>query len=199
MNKPKIDRQTAYAKLPPEICSDDKLLELLAKQNYVFIIAFRGYYQDTMGAPGKNDRGIYDDCMCVVSDRVFMTFNGNTDPSRFRPGIATLVPGVYPYRRAKHGITTHADGGYWAFRPATKNESLPVWRDGDVRLNGKGERMTSEGIAINIHKGGYNTTSSEGCQTIYPDQWDNFRDTVYDLMAQCSQEKILYVLADWEQ
>lgn len=197
MNKPKIDRQTAYAKLPPAICNDPKLLELLTHQKYVFIIAFRGYYMDTMGVPGKNDRGIYDDCICVASNSVFMTFNGNTDPSRFRPatkdqqGVATLIPGVYPYRKGKHGIATHTDGGYWAFRPATKNEAVPVTRDGQTG--------TFEGIAINIHKGGYGTTSSEGCQTIHPDQWNDFRDTVYDLMAQCNQDKILYVLADWTQ
>jgi hypothetical protein len=191
MNKPKIDRQTAYAKLPPAICNDDKFLALIAKQHYVFIIGFRGYYQDTMGAPGKNDRGIYDDCMCVVADGVFLTFNGNTDPSRFRPGIATLVPGVHPYRKGKHGITTHADGGYPAFRPATKNEALPVTRDGQVG--------TSMGVAINIHKGGYNTTSSEGCQTIYPDQWLDFQANVYKLMDERGQDSILYLLAEWEQ
>lgn len=191
MNRPNIDRQTAYAKLPPVACNNADLLNLLAKKNYVFLISFRGYYQDSMGKPGVNDRGIYDDCMCVVSDSNFVTFNANTDPSVFRKGIATLIPGIYPYRKGKHGITTHADGGYWAFRPATLNEAVPVTRDGQEGI--------SSGVAINIHKGGYNSTSSEGCQTIYPDQWSEFQTMVYHLMDKCNQDNILYVLVDWKQ
>lgn len=182
MNKPKITEAKAMQFVPVEVLEKYK----------VFLIGFRGYYQDTMGKPGVNDRGIYDDCICVSAPKgVFMTFNGNTDPSRFKLGIATLVPGVHLYRKGKHGITTHADGGYWAFRPATKNEALPVTRDGEEGIK--------EGIAINIHKGGQWTTGSAGCQTIYPDQWLEFQVAVYKLMDEYKQDKIPYVLVDWVQ
>jgi lysozyme len=187
MNKPKITRDQALAWLA-YIAEPVKLDRV---RYPVFLIGFRGYYQDTMGKPGVNDRGIYDDAICVVAPEAFLTFNGNTDPSRFRPGIATLVPGVHMYRRGKHGITTHADGGYPAFRPATKSEALPVTRDGQEGIK--------EGIAINIHKGGYGTTSSEGCQTVHPDQWLDFQGVVYKLMDAYGQDKIPYVLIEWVQ
>jgi lysozyme len=189
MNKPKLKREEFEIILPSLIW--DQIREKTNNFSQVYLVGFRGYYQDTMGKPGVNDRGIYDDAMCIVSPDKFLTFNGNTDPSRFRPGVATLVPGVYMYRKGKHGITTHADGGYWALRPATKNEALPVTRDGQEGI--------SQGIAINIHKGGYGTTSSEGCQTIYPDQWLEFRGTVYKLMDDYNQDTIPYVLIDWKQ
>lgn len=131
----------------------------------VVLVGVRGYYRDTMGEVGKNDRGIYDDALFIVSPTHFSAWNANTDPSVHRPGIATLVPGVHRYRPGKHGIS-RPGGGYPAFRPATKDEALPVMRDGDTNPR--------PGIAINIHRGSASTTSSEGCQTVPPSQWDAF-------------------------
>lgn len=131
----------------------------------VVLVGVRGYYRDTMGQPGCNDRGIYDDALFIVSPTHFSAWNANTDPSAHRPGIATLVPGVHRYRKGNHGIS-RPGGGYPAFRPATPGEQLPVTRDGVVN--------PKPGIAINIHRGGRTTTSSEGCQTLPPAQWDAF-------------------------
>lgn len=136
------------------------------------ILAMRGYFQDSMGKPGVNDRGIYDDAFFVVSPREHRSFFGNTDPTRHKHGVAMIMPGVHPYRRAYH--KWGKAGGHPAFRPATPGEELPVWRDGieDPR----------PGIACNMHRGGWTTTSSEGCLTIHPDHWQEFYDMVDRLM-----------------
>lgn len=153
----------------------------------VFLMGLRGYYKNTMGEIGENDRGIYDDCICLFAPGYFKTFNANTDPSIYRKGIATLKPGVHIYKKGKHGIS-RPGGGYPALRPATLGEKLPVTRDGQ-----KGDLY---GIAINIHKGGIKTTSSEGCQTIHPEQWNDFIDNVYKRMTAAKQSKIPYILTE---
>jgi lysozyme len=194
MIRPRITRDAAIGKLPEDISAGLSKFASKYTSPVVMVIAFRGYYLDTMGVPGQNDRGIYDDCMCAVWPEGFVTFNGNTDPSRHKESVATLVPGLHFYKQGKHGITTHADGGYLAFRPATPDESLPVWRDGEdwgVKV--------FKGIAINLHKGGYTTTSSEGCQTIYPDQWLEFQQMVYHLMDKYKQSILPYALVDFKQ
>jgi len=133
-----------------------------------FILFVRGYYFRTMGDPAKNDRGIYDDAAFIVTPQTLASFNANSDPSAFRKGIATLLPGFYPYRLGNHGIS-RPGGGYPALRPATPGEALPVTRDGDPRIP-----SATPGIAINIHKGSLRSTSSAGCQTIHPSQWVEF-------------------------
>lgn len=153
----------------------------------VAVLGVRGYYRDTMGKPGANDRGIYDDAIFLVDlpEGQIRAYNANTDPSVFRSGIATLAPGVHRYRPGNHGIS-RPGGGYPAFRPATRDEALPVLRDG---IPG-----TSDGIAINIHRGSYNSTSSAGCQTIHPDQWSEFQKSTMKLLAKYAQKTFPYIL-----
>lgn len=153
----------------------------------VYLVGIRGYYLNSMGKPAVNDIGIYDDAIILIAPGVIKTFNANTDPSRHKDGVATLLPGVHYYKKGKHGISKPG-GGYPALRPATSDESLPVSRTG--------RKGVFKGIAINIHKGGYNTTSSEGCQTIYPTQWEDFITSVYAEMDKAKQKTIAYILVE---
>ena len=152
----------------------------------VALVGMRGYYRDTMGEVGQNDRGIYDDAIFLISPNAYAAFNANTDPSIRRPGIAVLQTGVHRYRKGKHGLSKPG-GGYPALRPANPAERLPVTRDG------QGDSM---GTAINIHRGGHRTTSSEGCQTIYPSQWESFIALVYSEMDRAGQKTIPYLLTE---
>lgn len=177
--------------LPPSRPQQSKQLTqaLLVKARVadeVALVGIRGYYRDTMGVPGKNDRGIYDDAIFLLSPSAYAAFNANTDPSIRRQGIAVLKPGVHRYRKGKHGLSKPG-GGYPALRPANPAEELPVTRDGE------GDSM---GVAINIHRGSQRTTSSLGCQTIHPGQWEAFIALVYCEMDRHNQRTIPYLLVE---
>ena len=148
------------------------------------LLGVRGYYSETF-QPSGNQRGVYDDAIFIVSPNAYVSFNANTDPSVYRRRIATLLPGLYRYKKGRHGISKGP--GYPALRPATKDEGLPVWRDGE------GESI---GYAINIHRGAPKSTSSEGCQTIYPSQWDAFIALTYEEMDRYGQKTIPYLLIE---
>jgi len=141
----------------------------------VTVVGQRGYYRDTMGAPKVNDRGIYDDAVFLTSPSAFAAFNANTDPSTYRKGegsgegkgIASLKPGAwFVHRFDKH------KGKYLAL--CQRLGPVTVTRDGDPPYDDTGM------FGINIHRGGYNTTSSVGCQTIHPDQWESFISLAVD-------------------
>jgi lysozyme len=168
--------------------SKEKTLAMVIKariEDRVALVGIRGYYSETF-QPSGNQRNVYDDAIILLSPSVHATFNANTDPSTFRKGIAVLKTGVHRFRKGNHGIS-RPDGGYPALRPANAKEELPVTRDKD------GDSM---GIAINIHRGGYNSTSSEGCQTIYPSQWNGFINLVYSEMSRYNQKTIPYLLTE---
>jgi lysozyme len=154
-------------------------------EDLVCLVGIRGYYSETF-PPSGNQRGIYDDAIILLSPSVHATFNANTDPSVFKKGIAVLKTGVHRFRKGNHGISKPG-GGYPALRPSNPKEELPVTRDIT------GDDM---GIAINIHKGSYKSTSSEGCQTIYPPQYDGFINLVYSEMSRYNQKTIPYLLTE---
>lgn len=177
MTLPKLTKEEALQKVA---ASGFTITEL------VYVLSIRGYYKDTMGKPGENDRGIYDDAMFLIGPNLFKPVNGNTDPSRYKPGVAKLVLGLHYFKKGKHHMWR--PDAYDAFRPDTPDESLPVTRDGQAGV--------SKGIAINLHKGGYNSTSSEGCQTVYPDEWLDFQRTAYKAMDTEGQRRLPYLLIE---
>ena len=73
----------------------------------IVVVGIRGYYRNSMGAPGVNDRGIYDDAIFIDTVQATVAFNGNTDPSVYRKGrgkgsqkgVATLNTGAWYVHR----------------------------------------------------------------------------------------------------
>ena len=167
--KPRLSTKDLDEKLKP--------FNIDREKHPVIVIGIRGYYKNSMGAPGVNDRGIYDDALFIYTPSVMAAFNGNTDPSRLRKGVGTgsskgmasLTPGAW----FVHQFDKH-NGKYLALCQRLGNVS--VIRDGNPPYKDTGS------FGINIHRGSYNGTSSLGCQTIHPDQWESFISMAVDQM-----------------
>lgn len=165
----------------------EQAMALLSKRNLgdFALIGIRGYYRDTMGKPGLNDRGIYDDAIILITPTAYITFNANTDPSIAQRGVAVLAPGVWWYKIGIHGLSKTRKAQYKALVQAAK---VTVIRDG------KGEDTGMFGI--NIHRGSLHSTSSLGCQTIYPPQWGSFIAAVESEMNRHGRTTIPYLLIE---
>lgn len=151
----------------------------------VALLAVRAYYLRSMGDPDANDRGLYDDAIFLVSPSAYMAFNANTDPSIQRAGVAVLSPGVWRYTPGTHGLSKPRAQRY---RALVQADEVTVIRDGRGPDTGM--------FGINIHRGGTNTTSSLGCQTIPPAQWPAFMPLVDDQLARYGQKTLPYVLIE---
>jgi lysozyme len=175
-NRPRIERKTT-----------EQLLRLRKVSDPVCLVGIRGYYRDTMGAVGKQDRGIYDDAIILVSPNVHAAFNANVDPGAYGKnpkigkGYASLKPGVYRYKLGRHGLRSGNP-----YRALVQGNPVTVSRDG-------GEDETGY-FGINIHKGSNRSVSSEGCQTIPPAQWPAFITMVETEMKRNNANTLSYVL-----
>lgn len=145
----------------------------------VLIVFIRGYYRDTMGKVGANDRGIWDDAAFLVSSDYYAAYQANTDPSVYRKGIATLQPGVYTAVKHRH------KGQYPAFQ---------IVRD-VLKRDGSGDKLDVGRHGINIHHGG-NGTWSEGCLTFPPVTWAFFQRKAYALMDAAGAKDATVVLLE---
>lgn len=179
MAKPKITTERIHALLAKE--GVDLTFEGMC------LVGIRGYFRDSMGQPNRNDLGIWDDGFVWIGrDGEFATFNGNTDPSRYYRNVATLKVGKWRYKTGIHPISR--PGGYPAFRQAAK-VIVQRWQGGSFT-----EDIGDFGI--NIHRGGANTTSSAGCQTLPPTQWGAFKPYGYDLIERYKKKAFLYLLVE---
>jgi lysozyme len=148
-------------------------------QSKVAVVAIRGYYLDSIGKKGENERGHYDDSHFIVWPDGIARFVGNTDPNGYRAGIATLCPGVWTYGTGMH------KGKIAAFRGC---EPFTVLRDGNP------PRRDTGMFAINWHPGGgdensVGTTWSAGCQTNPPEAWRVLKPLLYSLLETCDNPR----------
>jgi lysozyme len=155
------------------------------------VLAIRGYYGKTF-APDGNNVGVYDDFMATMTQDTFVTWNANTDPSRYgwNAGagkfMARLKAGIWDFVRLKH----HASrpDGYMAFGQGENPVVVErIDADGKVRLEERGC------FGINLHRGGRNGTSSEGCLTIPVEQWPSFDSTLATAIKPSNRFPLLLV------
>lgn len=147
------------------------------------IVAVRGYYLNSMGKKGVNDRGIYDDAIFIITPFKIYRFQANTDPSRYRngkgyssgKGMACLKEGIHIYGTGLHKGTK-------AFRQCEKFTVMRDSKDGPYAHCGL--------HGINLHSGGIYSTSSLGCQTVPKDTWAKFRSTMYHVLKKHNASKI---------
>jgi lysozyme len=194
MNKPQITRE--------------KLFKLVRKHvpDFEFgVVGVPAYFMNSMGAKGKNDRSIYDDAFFVVTPTVFAAFNGNTDPSIYREGVATLkCPQVIWYKPGIH--RAGSPGGHPAFR---QDAPVIVFRDWTQKFKvgvvhkkygvclGDGywtDAGFSDYFWTNNHRGGYKGTSSLGCLTVPPQQWDAYYNLIMSELKRHGLKRFQMVL-----
>lgn len=170
----------------------------------VQLLIVRGYYRDSMGVKGKNDRGIYDDAFFLLADDgEFLGFNGNADPAKVRKGKGTgsekgmgsLKPGVWKYKPGKHKGKTSA------FRQA---ERVTLLRDcekdtpGAIKIGGAYfyEDSSLADFGVNVHPGGEKSTNSEACLTVPPKQWSLFHDMLHALLKKYGAKDFELILIE---
>lgn len=170
MNKPKL--------YYPGLIKLIKPLALDTEKYPVYIVGIRGYYKNSMGSAGVNDRGIYDDALFIVSGNKSYPFNGNVDPASYRKGygfaeqkgMASTKPGLYYCLKLDYH-----KGKYLAL--CQRLGPITVIRDGNPPYE-----HTSKYIGANNHKGGISTTNSLACWTVVPSQWDEYINLVVSEM-----------------
>lgn len=165
----------------PKITDDLRIkLEAIYKRqtDKVCIIGLRGFYN-----PGNNQRAIYDDAIFIVSPGIIDSFNGNCDPGAYRERIANLIPGCWRYKLGIHGLSKPK---FLQYQALVQAKTVTVKRDK--------QGLDTGWFGINIHKGGYASVSSLGCQTIHPRQWSEFIDKVKHSMHIYAQKEINYIL-----
>lgn len=191
--KPKESREAVLKRVRKAVSASDILTERSLDDwaaAPVKLFGVRGYF----GAGNK--RGIYDDAIFVETvDGDRAAFNANVDPSSRKTGRASLEANqIVWYKPGFHGYGRKS--GHPAFRQASV---CIVARDGGTGNGtaiggGLFKDSPNKRFWINLHKGGYRTTSSAGCQTIPPQQWEAFYSLVRTFLKRYEVKDFPYLL-----
>ena len=139
----------------------------------IVVVGVRDYYL-SMSKPGTlEDRDIYNSAIFLDTPTMTLNFNGNTNPTLYKAGSGF---------DSNKGMAVLNTGTWYAHQFGIHHNEYPaliqtggqvqVTRDGTPAYQDKGY------FGINIHKGGWGITSSEGCQTIYPGEWPDFINNI---------------------
>jgi len=175
-NKPQYKREDA-----------ETILKIYKKPlDRCYLIAFRGYYSQTF-QPRGNNIGVYDDALVVISPDTFTTFNFNVDPSSQATGRANLCAGIWQFEIGIHNRSKAKSKQYTAL---IQDEAQFL-----IKRFNQGTKLESY-RGINLHRGGNTTTSSLGCLTVPPIQWDSAINLIIAQMNKHNQKKIELILID---
>lgn len=159
--------------------------------------------------------GTYDDDLLLIDgwSGPVRQFNGNTDPSRFGASPmgngkdeARLEPGNWFFIRGHHNALPRCfrqpDAAQAAAAGLLKSFRDPVRSVGHFtvrRMHSATEGKLDTGLFnVNLHPGGNHGTSSAGCQTMPPAQYDEMRDAAYAAMDASGQPFLPYLLTTVE-
>lgn len=154
-----------------------------------FVLAVRAYFSATI-APAGNNISAYDDAFFIVSPLGFTAWNGNTDPSRYgwNPNadkyMARLAPGCWKFAKLLHRKS------YQAFGQVLPVKVERIRQDGSIAVTEAGD------FGIHDHLGGNNGTSSEGCTTHPPNQWEAYRRELNNIIAKTGVKTYDFILID---
>jgi len=192
----------------------EQALDLVGRMKITDKVVFIGL-RSKDSVYGENDA--YTDTLGLLTPEGYSEWKLNTLPTKWTPGMACLVPGLYQFRKGIHGMhhlnldspkdkaaydwlldhvgQDHPDPNYrltyWAYREIPP---FTVVRNGQPGMHGD---TVAEPFWIDLHHGGVNTTSSEACQTVPIPIWPIVRMTGFAAMDKYNQSDIYYLLVEY--
>lgn len=150
----------------------------------IVLLGVRGYFSDQFG----NDRNKYSSAFFLRLNGSVYGFRGNTLPSSYGQNPETLryYPVLQPGTAMRYRVASYLSPIDGKRRPALVQDS-PV----SVLRDGASERTTGR-YGIHIHSGGYDSTGSWGCQTIWPPDFAE----LLKILDENGVTNVRYILAD---
>lgn len=183
--RPRATRQELVDRLEKVIANDRRSFAAHLTETPLAFVGIRGYYANTFGRTGENDRIYYDDALFLVENvknGIFESFNFNTDPSvTFKKFVATLKANeIYQCVKHQHKGQYHA---WQIIQDIVSRDGVSGW---DIGRHG-----------INFHYDAeYFSKFSLGCQTVPRSQWLDFQSESYRLADKHKLATVKYLLIE---